>query len=128
MRIRSNRRRTATAPSKTRITTASSPATIRTLSILAPIATLTSTPTRAHGGIAQGGAHVGAFTDNTSTAGDLGGNTDTAGNLGGNTDTQQPGVGVNANYANINNNATDNVGSRRGPSTFAALYRDQLYH
>ena len=36
---------------------------------------------------------------------------DAVGNLGGNTDTQQPGVGVNANYANINNNATDSVGS-----------------
>ena len=35
---------------------------------------------------------------------------DGVGNLGGNTDTQQPGVGVNANYANINNNATDNAG------------------
>jgi microcystin-dependent protein len=36
---------------------------------------------------------------------------DPVGNLGGNTDTQTPGVGVNANYANINNNATDSVGS-----------------
>ena len=64
-----------------------------------------------HSGIAQGGSLVGAFTDNTSTVGDLGGNTDTAGNLGGYTDTQAPGVGVSANYANINNNATDNAGS-----------------
>ena len=63
-----------------------------------------------HSGIAQGGSLVGAFTDNTSTVGDLGGNTDTAGNLGGYTDTQTPGVGVNANRANINGNATDNAG------------------
>ena len=49
-------------------------------------------------------------TGRTGAAGNLGVNTDTTASLGGNTDTQQPGVGVNANYANINNNATDNAG------------------
>ena len=62
------------------------------------------------GGPIAGGAGGNLITGNTSTAGNLGGNTDTAGNLGGYTDTQAPGVGVNANYANINGNATDNAG------------------
>ena len=65
----------------------------------------------------QGGANGGGgtpwaiITVRTDTAGDLGGYTDGAGNLGGSTDAQTPGVAVNANYANINNNATDSVGS-----------------
>lgn len=64
------------------------------------------------GGLTNGGASFGlAGGQRTDTAGDLGGYTDTAGNLGGYTDTQTPGVGVNANYANINGNTTDPTGS-----------------
>ena len=69
------------------------------------------------GVLVGGGAGLG-FGSNysqTGTAGTTASGTgitiDAVGNLGGNTDTQQPGVGVNANYANINGNATDSVGS-----------------
>ena len=63
-----------------------------------------------HGGLAQGGASVGAFTDNTSTYGDLGGSTEAYGDLGGSTDTKQPGVAVAGDTAQIPGNATNNAG------------------
>ena len=79
-----------------------------------------SDPGHAHsvpGVLVGGGAGLG-FGSNysqTGTAGTTASGTgisiQAVGNLGGNTDAQQPGVGVNANYANINNNATDSVGS-----------------
>ena len=59
-------------------------------------------------GLSPGGGFSISGSGNTDTASIV---TDTAGDLGGYTDTQTPGVGVNANYANINNNATDSVGS-----------------
>ena len=69
-------------------------------------------------GMTSGGSSFGLRGgQNTNAVGNLGGNTDTAGNLGGFTDTQAPGVGVNAAYANINNNATDNAGGGAGHNT-----------
>ena len=62
-----------------------------------------------HAGLAQGGASVGAFTDTTSTVGDIGGSTDAAGNLGGNTDAQTSGISIQA--AGTNLSTTQNIGS-----------------
>ena len=48
---------------------------------------------------------------------------DGVGNLGGNTDTQQPGINIQAQYANINNNATDNAGGGAAHNNLTAVYQ-----